>query len=208
MLDIEMKDTNNQPMGTLSLPPAFGHAVRKDILHTSVKNYLANQRQGTHATKTRGLVRGGGRKPWRQKHTGRARAGSTRSPLWRKGGTTFGPQPRDYRYSLTRNLKKRALCGALSVKFQENEVVVLDSITIERPRTKTMVGILKNLGIFGKSVLIVLHARDKNVMLSSRNIPGVETVMAGNLNPYILLTHEMVLFTRDAVQAIGDAHSV
>jgi large subunit ribosomal protein L4 len=207
MPEIELKDIHNQPKGMITLPSVFGYAARKDILHTSVKNYLANNRQGTHATKTRGLVSGGGKKPWRQKHTGKARAGSIRSPLWRKGGTIFGPQPREYGYSLIKSLKRRALGEALSAKFIDNEVLIVNSITIQPPKTKQMVAILKNLGILGKSTLIVLHEKDENIMLSSRNIPGVETIAASDLNPYVLLTHTMILFTRDAIEAISRVHS-
>ncbi len=208
MPEIELKDIHNKIKGSVSLSEAvFGLPVRKDILHASVLNFLANQRQGTHATKTKGLVSGGGKKPWRQKHTGRARAGSIRSPLWRGGGTIFGPQPRDYSYKLPKNVKKKALGEALSAKLSSGEMTVVDAITVEKPRTREVVKILKNLGLEGKSVLIVLHEKDVNIMLSSRNIPGVKVARAKDLNPYEILTHERVLATKNALDMISEGYS-
>ena len=205
MPEIEIKDTNNRKTGKISLPDEiFGLQGRKDILHSSVVNYLANQRQGTHATKTKGLVSGGGKKPWKQKHTGRARAGSNRSPLWRGGGTIFGPQPRDYSYNLPRNVKRKALGEALSAKFSEGEVTVVEKIAVEKPRTKEMVQILKNLELEGKRVLIVLPEKVEAILLSSRNIPGVKVSRAMDLNPYEILTHEKVLIEKNALQALSE----
>lgn len=205
MPDIELKDINNNVKGRVNLPEwLFGLSVRSDILHSSVVNFLANQRQGTHATKTKGLVSGGGKKPWKQKHTGRARAGSNRSPLWRGGGTVFGPQPRDYSYRLPKNLKRRALGEALSAKLSSGEVTVVENITMEKPGTKEMVGVLKNLGLDGKSVLIVLHEKNENVILSSRNIPGVSVARVTDINPYEILTHDMVLVTKEAVNMMSE----
>jgi large subunit ribosomal protein L4 len=205
MPDIEVKDTNNKIKGSVALPEqVFGLTKRQDIMHTSVVHYLANQRQGTHATKTKGLISGGGKKPWKQKHTGRARTGSNRSPLWRGGGTVFGPQPRDYSFKLPRSLKKRALAEALSMKLSEGEVTIVDTIALDKPKTKEMIGVLKNLGLEGKTVLLVLPRRDEKVLLSSRNIPGVEVANVSDLNPYQVLTHERVLFTTDAVHAMEE----
>src|SRR3989337_2550191 len=150
MLEVEIKNRNNATVGNIKLnDKVFSVPINGPLLHDAVVNYLANQRQGTHATKTKGLVRGGGKKPWKQKHTGRARAGSIRSPLWRGGGIVFGPQPRDYSYKLPKNLKKRALGEALSAKLSGGEMTVVDSITMEKPRTKEMVRILKNLDLDG-----------------------------------------------------------
>jgi len=208
MPEVEVKDMNNSIKGTISLPDwMFGLSGRKDILHTAVINFLANQRQGTHATKTRGLVSGGGKKPWRQKHTGRARAGSIRSPLWRGGGTVFGPQPRDYSYKLPKNLKRRALGEALSAKLADGEVTIIDKIVLERPRTKEMIGVLKNLGLEGRSVLIVLRDKDEKVSLSSRNIPGVRVARVMDLNPYDIMTHERVLITSDSINAMSEVYA-
>lgn len=207
MPQIELKDINNKVKGSVSLPEeVFGLSARKDILHSSVLNFLANQRQGTHATKTKGLVSGGGKKPWRQKHTGRARAGSNRSPLWRGGGTIFGPQPRDYGYKLPRNVKKRAVGEALSAKLSSGEMVVVDAIGIDKPKTKEMVNILKNLGLDGKSVLILIHEKNTPVVLSSRNIPGVKVARAEDINPYEILTHDRVLATKNALDIISEGY--
>lgn len=200
MSGAEIRDTKNNIKGNVELPAqVFGLSARTDIMHASVVNFLANQRQGTHATKTKGLVSGGGRKPYKQKHTGRARAGSSRSPIWRGGGTIFGPQPRDYSYSLPKNVKKRALGEALSAKLQSGEIAFLDGITIAKPRTKDMVEVLKNLGLEGKTVLFVLPEKDENVVLSARNIPGVKVARARDINPYEVLKHERVVITKDAV---------
>lgn len=205
MPQIEMRDINNKAKGSVTLPEGvFGLSPRKDILHESVVNFLANQRQGTHATKTKGLVSGGGKKPWKQKHTGRARAGSNRSPIWRGGGTIFGPQPRDYSYNLPKNFKKRALREALSAKFSDNGMTVVDSIDIKKPSTKDMVRIIKNLGLEDKKLLIVLPGKDEKIILSSRNIPGVKVLRAGDLNPYEVLTHERILATKDAVNIMSE----
>lgn len=206
MPEIEIKDINNTKKGSIALPEEiFGLEGRKDILHGSVVNFLANQRQGTHATKTKGLVSGGGKKPWKQKHTGRARAGSIRSPLWRGGGTAFGPQPRDYSYKLPKSVRRRALGEALSSKFSDGKMTVVDAIAIDKPRTKEMVKILDNLDLEGKSVLVVLPERNENVILSSRNIPGLKVTRVMDLNPYEILTHEMVLITKGALDLISAA---
>lgn len=207
MPDIELKDKNNNKKGSISLPEElFGLSSRKDILHASVVNFLSNQRQGTHATKTKGLVSGGGRKPWKQKHTGRARSGSNRSPLWRGGGTIFGPLPRDYSYKLPKNFRKRAVGEALSAKLSDGEVTVIDDISVGAPKTREMAGILKNLGLEGRSVLIVLHDRDENIILSSRNIPGVRVRNASDINPYEIIRHDNVVITKDAVNKIAEAY--
>lgn len=203
MPEIEIKDTSNKTKGTVSLPEQlFGLGKRPDILHASIVNYLANQRQGTHATKTKGLVSGGGKKPWKQKHTGRARTGSNRSPIWRGGGTIFGPQPRDYSYKLPKSMKKRALAEALSAKLSGGDITVVEAITIEKPKTKAMLEVIKNLGLGGKSLLVVLPQKDDRIILSSRNIPGVRVMRVSDLNPYQILTHDRILMTRDAVNAI------
>lgn len=205
MSEIEVKDISNKKKGSITLPEeVFGLSARKDILHDSVLNFLANQRQGTHATKTKGLVSGGGKKPWKQKHTGRARAGSNRSPLWRGGGTIFGPQPRDYSYKLPKNFKKRALSEALSAKFSDGGITVVDRIAIEKPKTKDMVKVLQGLGLEGKSVLILLPEKDENIILSARNIQGVKVRRAADLNPYEILTHEMIVSTKEAIDKISE----
>lgn len=203
MPDIGIRDIENNVTGTMSLPEElFGLKGKEALLHDSVVNYLANQRQGTHAVKTRGLIRGGGRKPWRQKHTGRARAGSIRSPLWRGGGTVFGPQPRDYSYNMPKQARKIALYAALSAKIADDEVMVVDGLRLEEPKTKKMLEIINTLGISGESLLIVVSGKDDNVLLSSRNIPGVTVRPAGELHAYDVLSRRRVLMTKDALEAL------
>lgn len=203
MLEIEVKDINSNPKGKVSLSGAiFSNMSADSLVHSAVIGYLANQRQGTHATKTRGLVRGGGRKPWKQKKTGRARHGSTRSPIWRGGGTVFGPQPRDYSVKLPKNIKKAALYRALTMKLSDGEIAVVDSIPIDKPRTKDMVEILNKMGLNGKTVLIVLSENDKSVILSVRNIPTVDVVSVSDINVYQVVACERLLFTADALSKL------
>lgn len=205
MLEIEIKGIDNSTKGKVALPDdIFGLSGRKDIIHGAIVNFLANQRQGTHATKTRGMVSGGGKKPWRQKHTGRARAGSIRSPLWRGGGTVFGPQPRDYYRSLPQTIRKRALQEALSAKFSSGEIVAVESLNIEKPKTKEMIKIINGLGLSDKSLLIVLKDKDEKVILSARNIPGVDVMRVVDLNAYQLLSHDRILITKEALDLIPE----
>jgi len=205
MPEIEIKDRDNKVIDKVQLrEEVFGGASDKRILHQVVVNYLANQRQGTHGTKTRGLVSGGGRKPYRQKKTGRARAGSNRSPLWRGGGTIFGPQPRDYSYKVPKKIRRRALMTALHGKLSGGEIVVVDSVSVEKPKTKGMIAILKNLGLDKKTVLIVLPDNDDAIALSVRNIPGVSVTRAMDLNTYDVLGSDVLLFTREAFARLGE----
>ena len=183
----------------------FGVTAKAGVLHSAVVNFLANQRQGTAATKTKGLVSGGGKKPWKQKSTGRARAGSSRSPLWRGGGTVFGPQPRDYSYSLPKKAKKAALNAAISGKLADGEIIVIDGFGLEKPCTKDMVSLLKNLGLAGKSTLIVVPEKNDAVFLSARNIPGVKVMRVTDLNPYEVAANRWVLFDRQAVEMLTEA---
>ncbi len=201
---VELKDRNNNIIGKINLrDEVFGLQAKPAVLHEVVTNYLANQRQGTHATKTKGLVRGGGRKPFKQKHTGRARAGSNRSPLWRGGGTTFGPQPRDYSYDLPKKVKRIAVKTALSIKISEGAITVIDGFSLTQPKTKDMVTTLKNLGFEGKKVLIVTPEKDEAVILSTRNIPGVRVVRVSDLNSYDVIVSNRLLMTKDAVSRLG-----
>lgn len=203
MFEIEVKDINNNAKGKITLPESvFNSSASEAVVHSAVVSYLANQRQGTHATKTRGLVSGGGKKPWKQKKTGRARHGSIRSPIWRGGGIVFGPQPRDYSINLTKNMKKTALYKALTMKFSDSEIVVVDSISMGKPKTKDMVRILTNMGLAEKSVLIVLPERDDNIMLSVRNIPTVDVIRVSDLNAYQVAAFDRVLFTADAISKL------
>lgn len=200
MQKLDIKDKNNNTVETITVDDeSFRARKGSSVIHDVVVNYRANQRQGTHATKTKGLVRGGGKKPYRQKGTGRARAGSIRSPLWKGGGTTFGPLPRDYSYSMPKKVRKVALRAAFSEKLSDGEVVIIDKLSIEKPKTKEMLEILKNLELTGKSVLIVLSEKVDSVILSARNIPGVYVTKMSELNTYALVAHHMILMTKDAV---------
>jgi large subunit ribosomal protein L4 len=205
MPEVDIKDKNNAVVGKIALSDAFfGVSAKQGVLHEAVVNFLANQRQGTHATKTKGLISGGGKKPWKQKHTGRARSGSTRSPLWRGGGTTFGPQPRDYSYKLPKKVKRLALMNAFHEKLSNGEVVVLDGFSLEKPRTKDIVSILKSFDLQNKRVLIILPEKDDAVLLSARNIPGVNVVRAADVNVYDVIAHAMLLMTKEAAQKLGE----
>lgn len=208
MPELEIKDRNNKTAGKINLPDEiFGLGKKNGIVHAAVVNFLANQRQGTHATKTKGLVSGGGKKPWKQKHTGRARSGSNRSPLWRKGGTIFGPQPRDYSYSMPKQAKRLALRTALSAKLSDGEITFIDDLSIEKPSTKGIASIIKNLGLDGKSLLIVTPEDNKTVKLSARNIPGVSVSRAADLNAYNIISHHRILIAKGAVAIIGEAET-
>lgn len=206
MPELEIKDRNNNTAGKIKLSDEiFGIEKKGDILHASVINFLANQRQGTHATKTKGLVSGGGKKPWKQKHTGRARAGSSRSPLWRTGGTVFGPQPRDYSYSMPKQARRLALRAALSAKLADGEIIFIDELAIEKSRTKDIVSMIKNLGLEKHSVLIVIPEENDAVKLSARNIPGVRVSPAAGLNAYNIISHDRLLIVKGAVAGIEEA---
>ncbi len=197
-MEIEIRDINNTVVGKYTAEKLDTGPVKKEVIHEVVVNYLANQRQGTHSTKTRGEVRGGGRKPWRQKHTGRARQGSIRAPQWVGGGVVFGPKPRDYSYDLPQQKKRVALREALKGKIADGELLIVDSLKIERPKTKEMVSILERLDLKG-SVLIISPEKDENLMLSSRNIPGLTVRRAADVNVYEIVTHDRVLITKDAM---------
>lgn len=208
MPEIDVRDINNDIKEKVKLPEQiFKCGASESVVHSAVRSYLANKRQGTHATKTRGLVRGGGKKPWKQKHTGRSRHGSSRSPLWKGGGTTFGPQPRDYSIKLSRKLKKVALYKALSMKLSDGEVSVIDIIQIDRPKTKQMVEILGKLGFSAKTVLIVISSKDNHVILSARNIPKADVLVVDDLNAYHVVSYDIILFTLDAVMRLQNSLS-
>jgi large subunit ribosomal protein L4 len=202
--EINVKNISNEAKGTISLPgKVFGSEVSDALVHSAVVNHLANQRQGTAATKSRGLVSGGGKKPYKQKKTGRARAGSSRSPLFRHGGTVFGPQPRDYEMKMPKSARKAALCKALSMKLADNEIIVLDKIPMSAPKTKDMISILDKLGLAGQSTLLVLSGADQNILLSTRNIPAVEVVQVSDLNAYQVAAFDKLVFTEDAIKKVS-----
>lgn len=204
MIEVEIKNRNNATVGNIKLnDKVFSVPINGPLLHEAVVNYLANQRQGTHATKTKGLVSGGGKKPWKQKHTGRARAGSIRSPLWRGGGIVFGPQPRDYSYNLPKKAKRLALKTALSLKMSDGAITIIDGLSMDKPKTKEIIATLKNLGLEGEKVLIITPENDKIITLSARNIPGVKVVRVSDLNSYDVLVHGRLLMTKDAVTKLA-----
>ncbi|HHW03533.1 MAG TPA: 50S ribosomal protein L4 [Thermoanaerobacterales bacterium] len=207
MPKVALYNTKGEQVGEVELSDdVFGVEVRPDVMHRVVVNYLANQRQGTSSTLTRGEVSGGGRKPWRQKGTGRARHGSIRSPLWRKGGIVFGPKPRSYKFTLPKKLKRYALKSALSAKVADNELIMLDSLTLEAPKTKSMVEILKNIKA-DKKALIVLPGKDENVEKSARNLPGVKTTSVNTLNVYDILNHENLIMTKEAAERVEEVYA-
>jgi large subunit ribosomal protein L4 len=206
MPEVEVLNKENKSVGTVELPPdIFGAEVKKELLHEVVRNHLANKRQGTASTKTRGLVSGGGRKPYRQKGTGRARAGSIRSPLWRGGGTVFGPLPRDYSYRLPKKVKWAALSSALSAKLSDGEIMVIDDLSIPEPKTRILAGLLKGLGL-KNNILIIVPEKDEVLELAARNIPRVDIARVGELNVYSILTHEKLLITKDAIERIKEVY--
>lgn len=181
----------------------YGGPVRTKLLRDAIIMYEANKRQGTACTKTRGEVAGGGKKPWVQKHTGRARAGSIRSPIWKGGGVSFGPRPRDYSYSIPKKARKLALFSALTAKIRDNELLVLESLEFDAPKTKQMVEILKALGINGGSCLIVLPKANEIIWKSARNIPSVKVMTSAELNAYDVLKPKKILITREALNSIN-----
>lgn len=173
--------------------------INIDILHQEVKRFLASSRAGTHSTKGRSEVSGGGRKPWRQKGTGNARAGSIRSPLWKGGGVVFGPKPRDHAYKLNKKVRSKARLMALSDKFKEKKIMIVDDLKWDIPSTKKASLLLKDLGLSGNKVLVVVEKVDGTEEKSFRNIPEVIVANASNLNAYIVITSEFVLFTKSAL---------
>lgn len=192
-------------IGEYALPDAvFGAEVNRSVLHDTVVNYLANQRQGTQSTKTRSEVKGGGKKPFRQKGTGRARQGSTRAPQWTKGGVALGPKPRDYSYSLNKKVKKLAMVSALSAKAEENEVAVVDNLSLDEIKTKTMAQLLNAVG--AKKALVVTGEKNENVYLSTRNIKGAKASFVGMLNVYDILNSDILVAGKDAVEKLGEVY--
>ena len=194
-------------VGDVELSAAlFGAEVNKAVLHETVVNYLANQRQGTQSTKTRTEVSGGGAKPFRQKGTGRARQGSTRAPQWIKGGVALGPKPRDYSYTINKKVKKLAMVSALSAKALEENVMVIDNLTMDEIKTKTIADMLKAMGVDSKA-LIVTNEMEKNVYLSARNIEGVKASYVGMLNVYDVLNHDKFIVAKDAIAKLEEVYA-
>ncbi len=206
MPNVAVFDMAGNKQGEMELSATvFGAEVNEPVLHSVVRAYLLNQRQGTQSTKTRAEVSGGGIKPWRQKGTGRARQGSTRSPQWVHGGIAFGPKPRSWKVSINKKVKRIAMQSALSAKVAENELVVVDSIATGEYKTKKIVEMLKALG--AKKALIVLPEVDKFVVESASNIQGVKTAIPGTLNVYDILKYDMFIVAKDAVKVIEEVYA-
>ncbi len=198
--------TGSQVSETELSETVFGIKPNEAVMHAMVINYLANQRQGTQSTLTRTEVRGGGRKPWKQKGTGHARQGSIRAPQWRHGGVALGPKPRDYSYSLNRKVKRLAMKSALSSKVLSNDVVVVNNISVDEFKTKTIINMLKALNVDGKA-LIVMPNVDQKLIKSAANIPGVKTTLVNTLNVYDILNYDKFIVVTDAVAKIEEVYA-
>jgi len=207
MPNIEVKNLRNEVVDTLDLAEAvFDAPVREGLMHDAVKQYLASHRSGTHSTKTRAEVAGSGRKPWRQKGTGRARVGEVRNPLWRTGGIVFGPKPRDYGYSLPRKMFRAALRSALTVKLRDSELSVVDEFTLESHRTKLFAESLDKLGLKRK-VLLIDNTDNPNLLRASRNLTEVSLIPSLQVTPYQVINARQVVFSKAAVQALEEVLS-
>lgn len=207
MPKVDVYDLNGKKVSDIELAEnVFGIKPNEAIVHSVLKNYLANQRQGTQSTKTRSEVSGGGRKPWRQKGTGRARQGSTRAPQWIKGGIALGPKPRSYRYTVNKKERRLAIRSVLSSKVLEKELTVLDKIELKEIKTKSMVKALSALKLEGKT-LIVLPENNTNVVMSARNIEGVKTISANNINVFDLLKYNNLVLPVDTVKKLEEVYA-
>ena len=207
MPKVAVLDMAGKEVGSIDLSEAvFGMEPNKSVMLHMVKNYLANQRQGTQSAKTRGEVRGGGRKIYRQKGTGHARQGSTRAPQWTHGGIVFAPKPRDYSYTVNKKVRRLAMKSAFSAKVAGNEMVVIDAITMDEYKTKTIAAMLKAVGA-EKKALIVLPEVNEKVIASAANIPGVKTAQVNTLNVYDILNADMFIVAKDAVAKIEEVYA-
>lgn len=201
MAVVKVYDQNKMEQGELSLAPeVFEVAVRPEILHLVVRAQLAAKRAGTHSTKTRAFVSGGGVKPWRQKGTGRARAGSNRSPVWRGGAILFGPQPRDYSFKINKKVKKLALCMALSSRLASDKLLVVKGIDLPEPKTKLFAKVAGSLGL--EKALIITPEETRTLVLSSRNLPGITLTTPDRLSVYEILKHKQLVLLEGAVEHI------
>lgn len=208
MPNIKVLDMTGKQVSDIELSDAvFGIKPNEAAMHTMVVNYLANQRQGTQSTLTRTEVRGGGRKPWRQKGTGHARQGSTRAPQWTHGGIALGPKPRSYRFTVNKKLKRLAMKSALSTKVLDNNMIVLDNITMDEYKTKTMLAMLKAVEAEGSKALIVMPEVNSFVIRSAANIPGVKTALVNTINVYDILNYDKFIIVKDAVAKIEEVYA-
>jgi large subunit ribosomal protein L4 len=204
-MNVDVMDMNGKKVGTTDLPAdIFEAPVRRDLMHQAFVRQMANARLGTHKTKTRSEVRGGGRKPWRQKGTGRARVGEIRNPLWRKGGTVFGPQPRSYDYRLPKKVERGALRAAIAQKLRDGQIVVVDALASSEGRTKAAVELLTRLGVAGKTLIIDV-APDDRLVRAVRNVAGVSARPSGRVTAREVMYAERVVTTQSALEHLQDA---
>jgi large subunit ribosomal protein L4 len=204
-MTVDVVNAQNEKIGSVELrDELFGGRIKTDLIHESVVRANAAERRGTHATKTRALVSGSGKKPWRQKGTGRARVGEIRNPLWRKGGTVFGPQPRSYEYRLPRKVEKGALRAALAQKLRDGNVVVVDALSVAEIKTKAAAEMLKRLGVGGKALLVDTQPEDK-LTLSMRNIEGVRVLPSNRVSARDVMDTRHVVLTRAALERLQEA---
>ena len=207
MPKVDVLDMKGKKVSDIELAESvFGIEPNEAIVHSVLVNYLANQRQGTQSTKTRAEVSGGGRKPWRQKGTGRARQGSIRAPQWVKGGIALGPKPRSYKYTVNKKERRLAIRSVLSSKVLEKELTVVDKLEVKEIKTKTMVKALADMKVEGKT-LIILPENNKNVLMSSRNIEGVKTIVANNINIFDLLKYTNLILPVDTVKKLEEVYA-
>jgi large subunit ribosomal protein L4 len=206
MPKVDLLNMEGKKVGDIELLDSiFGVEVNEYAMHDVVLNYLANQRQGTQSTKTRSEVAGGGKKPWKQKGTGRARQGSIRAPQWIHGGIALGPKPRSYKYTLNKKVKRLALLSALTNKVQENNIVVLDELNFDEIKTKNMANVLNNLKV--DNALVVIDDRNANVQFSARNIENVMTCVVNTINTYDLLKYNKLVITKAAVKKLEEVYA-
>jgi len=208
MANVAVYNMNGEQVGTMDLnDDVFGIEVKEHILHEAVVHYLANQRQGTKSAKTRAEVRGGGRKPWRQKGTGRARQGSIRAPQWTGGGVVFAPKPRDFSFKMNRKAKRLALKSALTTKVNENKFIVLDELSLPEIKTKEMKKVVDSLKLTKALFVIDNDDKTRNIYLSARNIPDVRTTGVNSINVYDILKYDAFVVTKDAVNKIQEVYA-
>ncbi len=207
-MKIDVKNWENEVVGKAELPEeVFGRQVSEHLVWEVVRAFLASRRRGTHKTKERGEVVGSGIKPWKQKHTGRARAGDRRSPLWRHGGTVFGPRPRSYVMKVNKKARRAALAGVLSQRYAEGQVVVLESLTLPEPKTKAFLERLDQLGLAGEKVLFIDGLENLNLYLASRNRPELLALDPRSVNAYEVLNHRWIVTTENGVKALAEVLS-
>lgn len=206
MLKVDVLNMDGKKVEDIELNEnVFGVEVNDVVVHTALVNYLVNQRQGTQSTKTRSEVSGGGKKPWKQKGTGRARQGSIRAPQWIKGGIALGPKPRSYRYSIPKKVKQLAFKSVLTSKLQEGKLVVLDKLNLDEIKTKAMLKVLDNIKV--NNALVMLDEKNLNVQASARNIEGVKTTLVNTMNIFDLLKYDSLVVTKDAVKKLEEVYA-